>query len=158
MLLIHRRVLLLGYLDGFQIWDISQPDHLSELVSLRKGLNEVSALKVSSSCACVVQLTNRFYLHLLAMIRLVRIGRSLRSLRLTVSIYIHSPKAASSRRSRSMAQLLRSSQIPAQWSFQSLSHQAYWCTMHPWNLFTRLMMSLLIHTLGIQSLILDPDS
>ncbi|CAG8503864.1 10839_t:CDS:10 [Ambispora gerdemannii] len=45
---VKRSVLLLGYPDGFQIWDVSSPDNIHELISIRDSENfgEVSYLKV----------------------------------------------------------------------------------------------------------------
>ncbi|KAI7828843.1 hypothetical protein BC939DRAFT_51716 [Gamsiella multidivaricata] len=43
----RRFCLLLGYADGFQIWDITHPDNIHEIVSIRNSETEVSFLKVS---------------------------------------------------------------------------------------------------------------
>jgi len=42
----RRFCLLLGYHDGFQIWDITHPDNVHEIVSIRDGNDAVSFLKV----------------------------------------------------------------------------------------------------------------
>ncbi|KAF9950494.1 hypothetical protein BGZ72_007866 [Mortierella alpina] len=42
----RRFCLLLGYVDGFQIWDITHPDNIHEIASVREPENEVSFLKV----------------------------------------------------------------------------------------------------------------
>ncbi|KAF9111170.1 hypothetical protein BGX27_005311 [Mortierella sp. AM989] len=44
-----RFCLLLGYVDGFQIWDITHPDNIHEIVSVRKTESEVSFIKVLPS-------------------------------------------------------------------------------------------------------------
>ncbi|KAG0293146.1 hypothetical protein BGZ98_002308 [Dissophora globulifera] len=46
---LRRFCLLLGYADGFQIWDITHPDNIHEIVSIRDPGNEVSFLKVLPS-------------------------------------------------------------------------------------------------------------
>ncbi|KAI1315027.1 hypothetical protein EDD11_001366 [Mortierella claussenii] len=45
----RRFCLLLGYADGFQIWDITHPDNIHEIVSIRNTLKDVSFLKVLPS-------------------------------------------------------------------------------------------------------------
>ncbi|KAF9910446.1 Breast carcinoma amplified sequence 3 [Linnemannia zychae] len=45
----RRFCLLLGYADGMQIWDITHPDNIHEIVSVRDPDNEVSLLKVLPS-------------------------------------------------------------------------------------------------------------
>ncbi|KAF9933713.1 Breast carcinoma amplified sequence 3 [Linnemannia zychae] len=45
----RRFCLLLGYADGMQIWDITHPDNIHEIVSIRDPDNEVSLLKVLPS-------------------------------------------------------------------------------------------------------------
>ncbi|KAG0264146.1 hypothetical protein BG011_007414 [Mortierella polycephala] len=45
----RRFCLLLGYADGFQIWDITHPDNIHEIFSLRTADNEVSFIKVLPS-------------------------------------------------------------------------------------------------------------
>ncbi|KAG0053017.1 Breast carcinoma amplified sequence 3 [Gryganskiella cystojenkinii] len=42
----RRFCLLLGYTDGFQIWDITHPDNVHEIVSIREGDGSVTFLKV----------------------------------------------------------------------------------------------------------------
>ncbi|KAF9354800.1 hypothetical protein BGX26_007347 [Mortierella sp. AD094] len=42
----RRFCLLLGYADGFQIWDITHPDNIHEITSIRKTESEVSFVKV----------------------------------------------------------------------------------------------------------------
>ncbi|KAG0346931.1 Breast carcinoma amplified sequence 3 [Podila humilis] len=42
----RRFCLLLGYVDGFQIWDITHPDNIHEIVSVREKENDVSFIKV----------------------------------------------------------------------------------------------------------------
>jgi hypothetical protein len=46
--LISQAVLMLGYPDGFQIWDVSSVDNIHELVSIKdeKELGEVTYIKV----------------------------------------------------------------------------------------------------------------
>ncbi|KAF9100012.1 Breast carcinoma amplified sequence 3 [Mortierella sp. AD031] len=45
----RRFCLLLGYADGMQIWDITHPDNIHEIVSVRDPDSEVSLLKVLPS-------------------------------------------------------------------------------------------------------------
>ncbi|KAK3822451.1 MAG: hypothetical protein JOS17DRAFT_317215 [Linnemannia elongata] len=45
----RRFCLLLGYADGMQIWDITHPDNIHEIFSVRDPDNEVSLLKVLPS-------------------------------------------------------------------------------------------------------------
>ncbi|KAF9203977.1 hypothetical protein BGZ49_005838 [Haplosporangium sp. Z 27] len=45
----RRFCLLLGYADGFQIWDITHPDNIHEITSIRKVDSEVSFIKVLPS-------------------------------------------------------------------------------------------------------------
>ncbi|KAF9171281.1 Breast carcinoma amplified sequence 3 [Mortierella sp. AD010] len=42
----RRFCILLGYADGFQIWDITHPDNIHEITSIRKAENKVSFIKV----------------------------------------------------------------------------------------------------------------
>ncbi|KAF9586717.1 Breast carcinoma amplified sequence 3 [Lunasporangiospora selenospora] len=45
----RRFCLLLGYEDGFQVWDLTQPDNIHEVTSIREPENEVVFLKVLPS-------------------------------------------------------------------------------------------------------------
>ncbi|KAG0210436.1 hypothetical protein BGX28_009345, partial [Mortierella sp. GBA30] len=45
----RRFCLLLGYADGFQIWDITHPDNIHEIASVRNAESEVSFIKVLPS-------------------------------------------------------------------------------------------------------------
>ncbi len=40
----RRHVLLMGYVDGFHIWDVSDVNEIREITSVRQGIGQVTDL------------------------------------------------------------------------------------------------------------------